>query len=134
MMTKLYSALMGCVLIFVSALSVGAQDWDHAVSLYNQKQYRPAIREFHALLKANPDAWQSWYYIGSSHFQLQSYEDAIDAFQNYLKSGAKDDKVQAAGSYYIGMSQYQLKQYDKAIASLGKYISFSEKTKQPVNS
>src|SRR5262249_51541372 len=123
MMRKFYSALTGCVLIFAWALTVVAQDWDHAVSLYNQKQYRPAIREFHALLKANPDAWQSWYYIGSSHFQLQSYEDAIDAFQNYLKSAEKDEKGQAAGNYYIGMSQYQLKQYDKAIASLGRYIS-----------
>ncbi|HKA22686.1 MAG TPA: tetratricopeptide repeat protein [Blastocatellia bacterium] len=133
MMRKFYSALTGCVLIFAWALTVVAQDWDHAVSLYNQKQYRPAIREFHALLKANPDAWQSWYYIGSSHFQLQSYEDAIDAFQNYLKSAEKDEKGQAAGNYYIGMSQYQLKQYDKAIASLGRYISISEKSKQPVN-
>jgi tetratricopeptide (TPR) repeat protein len=133
MKTRFYSALAGFVLILVFALAVAAQDWDHAVSLFNQKQYRPAIREFHALLKANPDAWQSWYYIGSSHFQLQSYEDAIDAFQNYVKSGEKDDKVQAAGNYYIGMSQYQLKHYDKAISTLSRYISFSEKTKQSVN-
>ena len=133
MKKRFYSALTGFVLILVFALAVAAQDWDHAVSLFNQKQYRPAIREFHALLKANPDAWQSWYYIGSSHFQLQSYEDAIDAFQNYVKSGEKDDKVQAAGNYYIGMSQYQLKQYDKAISTLNRYISFSEKTKQSVN-
>jgi len=133
MKARFYSALTGFVLILVFALAVTAQDWDHAVSLFNQKQYRPAIREFHALLKANPDAWQSWYYIGSSHFQLQSYDDAIDAFQNYVKSGEKDDKVQAAGNYYIGMSQYQLKQYDKAISTLNRYISFSEKTKQSVN-
>ena len=133
MKTRFYSALAGFVLILVFALAVAAQDWDHAVSLFNQKQYRPAIREFHALLKANPDAWQSWYYIGSSHFQLQSYEDAIDAFQNYVKSAEKDEKVQAAGNYYIGMSQYQLKQYDKASSTLNRYISFSEKTKQSVN-
>ena len=133
MMRRFYSALTGCVLIIACALTAVAQDWDHAVSLYNQKQYRPAIREFHALLKANPDAWQSWYYIGSSHFQLQSYEDAIDAFQNYLKSAEKDEKAQAAGNYYVGMSQYQLKQYDKAIASLARYISVSEKSKQPIN-
>jgi len=132
MKSRLCSASAALVALFAFAFSVAAQDWDHAVSLYNQKQYRPAIREFHALLKANPDAWQSWYYIGSSHFQLQSYEDAIDAFQNYVKSAEKDDKVQATGYYYIGMSQYQLKQYDKAIASLGRYISISDRTKQKV--
>src|SRR5215468_6661497 len=130
MMTRLYPALTGCVLLLACAVTVVAQDWDHAVSLYNQKQYRPAIREFHALLKANPDAWQSWYYIGSSHFQLQSYEDAIDAFQNYIKAAAKDEKAQASGNYFIGMSCYQLKQYDKAIPALTEYLALSAKTQQ----
>src|SRR5262245_41377771 len=132
MMRKFYSALTGCVLIFAWALTVVAQDWDHAVSLYNQKQYRPAIREFHAVLKANPDAWQSWYYIGASHFQLQSYDDAIDAFQNYMKSGEKDEKALTAGSYFVGMSYYQKKEYDKAIPQLVRYIQLSDKTKQKV--
>ncbi|HVG22107.1 MAG TPA: hypothetical protein VNI02_23935, partial [Blastocatellia bacterium] len=61
--------LIAAALAFVAA-SAFAQDWDRAVSLFNQKQYRQAIREFHAVLKANPGAWQSWYYIGSGHFQL----------------------------------------------------------------
>jgi len=132
MKARFYAALAGLALIAASAGSAAAQDWDHAVSLFNQKQYRPAIREFHAVLKANPDAWQSWYYIGSSHFQLQSYDDAIDAFQNYVKSAEKDEKAQAAGSYFIGMSYYQTKQYDKAITPLARYISLSEKTQQKV--
>lgn len=132
MKTKVQAALAALALLAASAASASAQDWDHAVSLFNQKQYRPAIREFHAVLKANPDAWQSWYYIGSSHFQLQSYDDAIDAFQNYIKSAEKDDKAQAAGNYYIGMSYYQTKQYDKAITALARYISLSDKTQQKV--
>jgi tetratricopeptide (TPR) repeat protein len=129
-MIKRFSAIV-TVFAFV-ALTAFAQDWDRAVSLYNQKQYRQAIREFHAVMKANPNAWQSWYYIGSSHFQLQSYEDAIDAFQNYIKAAEKDEKAQASGLYFIGFSQYQLKQYDKAIPNLAKYITLSEKTGQKV--
>ncbi|PYT05223.1 MAG: hypothetical protein DMF60_12695 [Acidobacteria bacterium] len=121
MKARLHSAVRALAFIAVSAASVSAQDWDHAVSLFNQKQYRPAIREFHILVKANPDAWNSWYYIGASHFQLQSYEDAIDAFQNYMKSAEKDDKAQVTGNYFIGMSYYQLKQYDKAIPGLTRY-------------
>jgi len=120
-------------LIAASATFASAQDWDHAVSLFNQKQYRPAIREFHTLLKANPDAWQSWYYIGASHFELQSYEDAIDAFQNYIKTTEKDDKAQVTGNYFIGMSYYQMKQYDKAIPAITRYVALSEKTQQKVN-
>lgn len=133
MKAKFHTAVRALALLAVSAASVSAQDWDRAVSLFNQKQYRPAIREFHAVLKANPDAWQSWYYIGASHFGLQSYDDAIDAFQNYIKSAEKDDKAQAAGSYFIGMSFYQMKQYEKAIPSLARYILLSDKTQQKVD-
>jgi len=115
------------------AAAASAQDWDHAVSLFNQKQYRPAIKEFHAVLKANPDAWQSWYYIGVSHFQLQGFDDSIDAFTNYIKSATKDEKAQAAGHYYIGFANYQLKRYDKAIPELTTYVSMAEKTQQKVD-
>lgn len=132
MKARFYAALGALALMAASTASVSAQDWDHAVSLFNQKQYRPAIREFHTLLKANPDAWNSWYYIGASHFQLQSYDDSIDAFQNYIKSAAKDDKAQVTGNYFIGMSYYQMKQYDKAIAPITRYVALSEKTQQTV--
>jgi tetratricopeptide (TPR) repeat protein len=134
MKVKYRLAVVTLALIVVSAASALGQEWEHAVSLFNQKQYRPAIREFHAVLKANPDAWQSWYYIGFSHFQLQSYDDAIDAFQNYIKSAEKDEKAQAAGNYYIGMSYYQTKQYDKAIVALARYVALSDKTQQKVES
>jgi tetratricopeptide (TPR) repeat protein len=129
MIKKLFLVLAVLTLVASSAF---AQDWDRAVSLFNQKQYRPSIREFHAVLKANPDAWQSWYYIGFSHYELQSYEDAIDAFQNYVKAGEKDDKAQITGYYFIGFSQLRLKQYDKGIQSLTKYMALSEKGQQKV--
>src|SRR5262249_30904175 len=133
MKTGSHIALCALALTAITASSVFAQDWDRAVSLFNQKQYRPAIREFHAVLKANPAAWQSWYYIGASHFELQSYDDSIDAFQNYIKSAEKDDKAQASGSYFIGMAYYQLKQYEKAIPSLARYVLLSERAREKVN-
>jgi tetratricopeptide (TPR) repeat protein len=133
MKAKFHVAVAVLALIVASATSALAQEWEHAVSLFNQKQYRPAIREFHAVLKANPDAWLSWYYIGASHFGLQSYDDAIDAFQNYIKSAEKDDKAQVTGNYFIGMSYYQTKQYDKAITALARYVSLSDKSQQKVD-
>ena len=126
-------AAVSAVVSFMAGIC-NAQDWDRAVSLFNQKQYRPAIREFHAVLKANPDAWQSWYYIGAGHFQLESYEDAIDAFQNYINRSDKDEKAQTTGYYFIGMSHYQTKHYDKAAPALAKYIALSEKLQQKVDS
>jgi tetratricopeptide (TPR) repeat protein len=117
-------------LLLFAVPEASAQDWDRAVSLFNQKQFRPAIREFHAVLKANPEYYQAWYYIGAAHFQLQSYEDTIDAFQNYVRAGEKDEKAQATGNYFIGMSLYQLKQYDKSIPLLVRYLSLAEKLQQ----
>jgi tetratricopeptide (TPR) repeat protein len=130
MIKKLYSIAAALVMTAGFAASASAQEWDRAVSLFNQKQYRTAIREFHAVLRANPAAWQSWYYIGAGHFQLQGYEESIDAFQNYIKAAEKDEKAQAVGHYSIGISHFQLKQYDKAIPPLVKHIALSEKLQQ----
>src|SRR5215475_5431093 len=124
---KAYITIPLLALILLLGKAAAAQEWDRALSLYNQKQYRPAIREFHAVLKANPDAWQSWFYIGASHFQLQSYQYCIDAFTNYINSAAKDEKGQGSGHYYIGMSYYQLKQYDKSRPSFKNYIALYDK-------
>lgn len=117
--------------IALVATASRAQEWDQAISLYNQKQYRQAAKAFHAVLKTNPDAWQSWYYIGTSHYNLQSYLDSIDAFNNYMKGAekAKNEKEQGVAYYYIGFSNYQLKQYDKAIPALTKYLAITEKIK-----
>ncbi len=133
MINKRSAFAVASAMIVLAAGLACSQEWDRAVSLFNQKQYRPAIREFHAVLKANPDAWQSWYYIGAAHFQLQSYEDTIDAFQNYIKSAEKDEKAQATAFYFIGMAHYQLKQYDKAMPALSKYVALSEKLQQKVD-
>ncbi|HSE98242.1 MAG TPA: tetratricopeptide repeat protein [Blastocatellia bacterium] len=130
MMKKLYSAAAALAFITCVVSVAQAQDWDRAVSLFNQKQYRQAIREFHAVLRASPDYYQAWYYIGAGHFQLQGYEDAVDALQKYVAAAQKDEKGQATGYLYIGLSHYQLKEYDKAIPALAKNITLSEKLKQ----
>ncbi len=125
--------ILSLVLLLAFAIPAAAQqreDWDRAISLFNQKQYRPSIREFHAVLKTHPDYYQAWYYIGAAHYQLQGYEDAIDALNNYATGAAKDEKGLAAGYYFVGLSHYQLKQYDKAASALAKHITFSEKLQQ----
>src|SRR5258708_22626101 len=81
-------------------------------------------------MKANPDDWKSWYYIGASHFALQSYPDPVDAFQNYIKAAGNDDSAQSTGSYFIGMSYYQTKEYDKPTPAPARYIAHPDKTPQ----
>lgn len=131
--SKTRVAVVALAILVVGATTGFAQDWTRAVSLFNQKQYREAVREFHAVLRANPEYWQAWYYIGSSHFQLKSYEDAVDAFQNYVKGAKGQDKETAAGNYYIGFSLYQLKRYDQAVSPLTSYIRLTEKLKDKVD-
>lgn len=133
MIKKLSTITIVLALAMCGATSVYAQDWERAVSLFNQKQFRPAMQEFHAVLKTNPDYWQAWYYLGAGHFQLQEYEESIDSFQNYLKGAVKEEKAQATGNYYIGFSEYQLKQYDKAIPAFIRYIQLSDKLQQKVD-
>src|SRR5215467_232894 len=118
------------LVILTTTFPMYAQNWDRGVSLFNQKQYREAIREFHGVLRANPTYWQAWYFIGFGHFQLKEYDDAVDSFQSYIKGAAGHDKEQSSGYYYSGFSYYQMKQYDKAIPALVKYVSLSEKLQQ----
>jgi tetratricopeptide (TPR) repeat protein len=114
------------------AVFVYGQGWDHAISLFNQKQYRPAIREFHTVLRENPGYWQAWYYIGFSHFQLKDYEDSIDSFRNYVKGAAAQPKEQATGNYFIGFAYYDLQQYDKSIPALSQYCTTMERLHEKV--
>ncbi|GEM_PF-586099 len=133
MMRKSVSVALATVaFIVLVTTATNAQEWDNAISLYNQKQYRQAAKAFHAVLKANPEAWQSWYYIGTSHYNLQSYLDSIDAFTKYLAGAekVKNEKEQGVAYYYIGFSNYQLKQYDKAIPALTKYLAITDKLKE----
>jgi tetratricopeptide (TPR) repeat protein len=133
MRKKFYASLVAMAFIASISAAALAQDWDNAISLFNQKQYRQAAKAFHLVLKNNPEFWKAWYYVGVSHYNLQSYEDSIDAFKNYIKGAEKDEKAQAAGYYYTGFSHYQLKQYDKAIPALSRYISLSEKLQEKLD-
>jgi tetratricopeptide (TPR) repeat protein len=133
MRKKFYASLVALAFIASVATATMAQDWDNAISLFNQKQYRQAAKAFHLVLKNNPEFWKAWYYVGVSHYSLQSYEDSIDAFKNYIKGAEKDEKAQAAGYYYTGFSHYQLKQYDKAVPALSRYISLSEKLQEKLD-
>lgn len=133
MTKRLWAVVSALVTVTVLDATTTGQDWPRAVSLFNQKQYREAIREFHAVLRANPEYWQAWYYIGASHFHLRGYEDAIDSFERYTKAPRASEKEQSAGNYFIGFSYYQLKQYDKAIPSFAKYVLLAEKTREKVD-
>ena len=133
MARKTLQAIAFTLTTLAMAPMIQAQDWAKAVSLFNQKQYREAAKEFHGVLNANPEYWQAWYYIGYSHYELKGYEDAIDSFENYIKAAGDREKEKATGYYFIGFSYYQLKQYDKAAPALQKYVSAMDGLKEKVD-
>src|SRR5262252_5310008 len=103
------------LLLIPGALSVAGRDWEKAISLYKQGQYRAAIAEFQGVTAESPNHADSWKYIGLSYYQLQEYSQAIAPLEKALTlkqaEGANDlDLLVALGRVHIA-----LKQFDKAL-------------------
>src|SRR5215813_2754363 len=68
-------------------------DWERAVSLYKQGQFREAIAEFRKVLDEYPDHSDSWKYIGLSYYQLKEYKSAIQPLEKALELKRKDNRT-----------------------------------------
>ncbi len=105
-------ALLGLTTIVVWA---GVFDWEKAVSLYKQGQYREAIVEFQKVISEYPDHSDSWKFIGLSYYLLKDYQGAIQPLEKALalkrKEGRNDPDLLRA----LGQSHLSVKQYDKAL-------------------
>jgi tetratricopeptide (TPR) repeat protein len=95
-----------------------ARDWEKAISLYKQGQYRAAIAEFQGVTAESPNHADSWKYIGLSYYQLQEYSQAIAPLEKALSlkqaEGASDLDLPVA----LGRVHIALKQFDKALPYL----------------
>ena len=101
----------------VAGLS-GAFDWEKAVSLYKQGQFREAIEEFQKVLNEYPEHSDSLKYVGLSYFQLKEYQPAIEPLDKALalkrKEGRNDPELLRA----LGQSYLSLNQFDRALPHL----------------
>lgn len=100
--TTAFSAGTGTVVLF---------DWEKAVSLYKQGQFREAIAEFQKVLAEHPDHPDSWKFVGLAYYQLKEYQSAVPALEKALElkraEGHNDtDLVRALGQSYISLKQY----------------------------
>src|SRR5215813_7472831 len=68
-------------------------DWEKAVSLYKQGQFREAIVEFRKVLEEYPDHSDSWKFIGLSYYQLKDYKAAIQPLEKALELKRKDNRT-----------------------------------------
>jgi cytochrome c-type biogenesis protein CcmH/NrfG len=112
-MKKLYLVISACALAALLAQAVWAAsfDWEKAVSLYKQGQYRAAITEFQNVLAEFPEHADSWKFVGLAYFQLKEYDNAVMPLEKALglkqAKGENDlDILQALGRIEIALQHY----------------------------
>jgi hypothetical protein len=56
-----------------------------AAALYELKLYKQAIVEYKWINAARPDLAVVFFFIGSAHDQIAEYEDALAAYETFLR-------------------------------------------------
>src|SRR2546428_9640389 len=90
-------------------------DWERAVSLYKQGQFREAIAEFRKVLDEAPEHADSWKFIGLSYYQLKDYKSAIQPLEKALELKRKENRNDPDLYRALGQSHMMLKNYDKTL-------------------
>jgi tetratricopeptide (TPR) repeat protein len=122
-MKKIYavSALLISISVATSSVAISGAtpfikfDWERAVSLYKQGQFREAIVEFRKVLEEAPDHPDSWKFIGLSYYQLKDYKSAIQPLEKALELKRNENRNDPDLYRALGQSHMLLKNYDKAL-------------------
>ncbi|MGH9800107.1 MAG: tetratricopeptide repeat protein [Blastocatellia bacterium] len=105
-------ALLGAISISAFA---GVFDWERAVSLYKQGQFREAITEFQKVLAEYPEHPDSWKYVGLSFYQLKEFASAIEPLEKALELKRKDNRFDTDLLRALGQSHLAQNQFDRAL-------------------
>jgi superkiller protein 3 len=98
-----------------AAISPVKFDWEKAVSLYKQGQFREAIAEFRKVIEEYPDHSDSWKFIGLSYYQLKDYKAAIQPLEKAMELKRKENRNDPDLYRAIGQSLMLIKDYEKAL-------------------
>jgi len=90
-------------------------DWERAVSLYKQGQFREAIAEFRKVLEEAPGHADSWKFIGLSYYQLKDYKSAIQPLEKALEIKRNENRNDPDLYRALGQTHTLLKNYEKAL-------------------
>lgn len=90
-------------------------DWEKAVSLYKQNQFRVAIAEFQKVLAEYPDHSDSWKFVGLAYYQLKEYDAAIQPLEKALALKRKEGRNDPDLYHALGQSHVALKQFAQAL-------------------
>ena len=94
--------------------SPGQFDWERAVSLYKQGQYRAAIGEFQGVLTEHPTHADSWKFVGLAYLALDAPAQAIPALQRAFE--LKEQQERTDPSLRRALAEAHLAQQEYAAA------------------
>jgi tetratricopeptide (TPR) repeat protein len=121
-MTRLLRQISLSAFIFLIAAycvnGAGLFDWEKAVSLYKQGQFREAIAEFQKVLVEHPDHPDSWKFVGLAYYQLKEYQAAIAPLEKALSLKRSEGKNDSDLIRALGQSHLSIKQYEQALPYL----------------
>ncbi len=108
--------LVVALLVAISMTAFAAVfDWERAVSLYKQGQFREAIAEFEKVLAEYPEHPDSWKYVGLSYYQLKDFGAAIAPLEKALELKRKDNRLDPDLFRALAQSHLAKNQFDKAL-------------------
>jgi len=111
---------LAAVLALAAAVTPAAPfDWEKAVSLYKQGQFRAAIAEFQQVTAEFPDHADSWKFIGLAYYQLKEYEPAVAPLEKALALKQKTEgRADPDCMLALARAEIALQRYDRALAYL----------------
>src|SRR5215470_12483682 len=115
------SALLIAISVATSSVAISGAtpfvkfDWERAVSLYKQGQFREAIAEFRKVLDEAPGHADSWKFIGLCYYQLKEYKSAIQPLEKALEIKRNENRNDPDLYRALGQSYTLLKDYEKAL-------------------
>jgi tetratricopeptide (TPR) repeat protein len=93
-------------------------DWEKAVSLYKQEQYRLAADEFRRVVAEFPNHSDSWKFIGLCYYQLKDYEQAVPPLEKALALKRAESKPDGDVLVALARSHLARNRYDLALPHL----------------
>ena len=75
---------------------------------YRALDYPGALGRAYALLEAAPDLPPALLLLGTTHYRLRRYEDAVEAFDRFLKAAPREVwRTQARGHCLFGLGRFE---------------------------
>ncbi len=132
--TNYKSILLLLVLFFSSHSILLAQQYDLtssnkkakklynlAISNYSNNNYGGALTSLDKSVEEDPDFIEAWMLMGDIYSDLESYEEAITAYESALSI---DSSFFPPVYYFLGNIYYEYGNYSNSVASLTKLLEF----------